>query len=73
MPNHYESDETVAVRVTNAATGLELGRFLVPPDHSASIVIEQGPGRVVLYIPGVDVPVVFIGAARVVIERRRGS
>lgn len=65
--------ETVTVRVVQVASGRELGRFMVPAGTTANIVIEQGPAQVVLYIPGVSLPVVFIGAARVTIERRHGG
>jgi hypothetical protein len=63
------STETVIVRVTNIARGLELARFMVPPNTQANIIIEQGPSQVVLYVPGVDVPMCFIGCVRVTIER----
>lgn len=65
------TEETVTVRVAHVARGLELGRFMVPASAQADIIVEQGPSQVVLYIPGVDLPVVFIGSVRITIERRR--
>lgn len=61
--------EHVIVRVTNIKSGREIGRFMVSPHTQANILVEQGPSQVVLYIPGVDVPVVFIGCVRITIER----